>query len=231
VLFRSPYQPLIISGLAYGIDVTAHQTALDCNLQTVGVLAHSLATIYPAAHQHIAKDIVAQGGLLTELSSTARIEKFNFPKRNRIVAGLSDATIVIETETKGGSMITANLAFDYDRQVFACPGKITDKKSSGCLQLIQTHKAAMLDSVSTFIEALGWAPITTKQIAPKLQQNLTDPEKTILAILDHQIPVSIDEIYLKSMLPNAVLAGSLLNLELYGLIGALPGKTYLRLLG
>jgi len=227
----APYNPLIISGLAYGIDVTAHQTALNCNLQTVGVLAHSLATIYPAAHQHIAKDIVAQGGLLTELSSTARIEKFNFPKRNRIVAGLSDATIVIETETKGGSMITANLAFDYDRQVFACPGKITDKKSSGCLRLIQTHKAAMLDSVATFIEALGWAPITTKQNAPIVQQNLTDSEKTILTLLDHQIPVSIDEIYLKSMLSNAVLAGSLLNLELYGLIGALPGKTYLRLLG
>jgi DNA processing protein len=227
----APYNPLIISGLAYGIDVTAHQCALDCNLQTVGVLAHSLATIYPAAHQHIAKDIVAQGGLLTELSSTARIEKFNFPKRNRIVAGLSDATIVIETETKGGSMITANLAFDYDRQVFACPGKITDKKSSGCLRLIQTHKAAMLDSVATFIEALGWAPITTKQNAPIVQQNLTDSEKTILTLLNHQIPVSIDEIYLKSMLSNAVLAGSLLNLELYGLIGALPGKTYLRLLG
>jgi len=227
----APYNPLIISGLAYGIDVTAHQCALDCNLQTVGVLAHSLATIYPAAHQHIAKDIVAQGGLLTELSSTARIEKFNFPKRNRIVAGLSDATIVIETETKGGSMITANLAFDYDRQVFACPGKITDKKSSGCLRLIQTHKAAMLDSVATFIEALGWAPITTKQNAPIVQQNLSDSEKTILSLLDHQIPVSIDEIYLKSMLSNAVLAGSLLNLELYGLIGALPGKTYLRLLG
>jgi DNA processing protein len=227
----APYNPLIISGLAYGIDVTAHQCALDYNLQTVGVLAHSLATIYPAAHQHIAKDIVAQGGLLTELSSTARIEKFNFPKRNRIVAGLSDATIVIETETKGGSMITANLAFDYDRQVFACPGKITDKKSSGCLRLIQTHKAAMLDSVATFIEALGWAPITTKQNAPIVQQNLTDSEKTILSLLDHQIPVSIDEIYLKSMLSNAVLAGSLLNLELYGLIGALPGKTYLRLLG
>ena len=227
----APYNPLIISGLAYGIDVTAHQCALDCNLQTVGVLAHSLATIYPAAHQHIAKDIVAQGGLLTELSSTARIEKFNFPKRNRIVAGLSDATIVIETETKGGSMITANLALDYDRQVFACPGKITDKKSSGCLRLIQTHKAAMLDSVATFIEALGWAPITTKQNAPIVQQNLTDSEKTILSLLDHQIPVSIDEIYLKSMLSNAVLAGSLLNLELYGLIGALPGKTYLRLLG
>ena len=227
----APYNPLIISGLAYGIDVTAHQSALDCNLQTIGVLAHSLATIYPAAHQHIAKDIIAQGGLLTELSSTARIEKFNFPKRNRIVAGLSDATIVIETETKGGSMITANLAFDYDRQVFACPGKITDKKSSGCLQLIQTQKAAILDSVSTLIDALGWAPITTKPISPKMQLTLTDSEKTILALLDHQIPVSIDEIYLKSMLPNAVLASSLLNLELFGLIGALPGKTYLRLLG
>ena len=227
----APYNPLIISGLAYGIDVTAHQTALDCNLQTIGVLAHSLATIYPAAHQHIANDMIASGGLLTELSSTARIEKFNFPKRNRIVAGLSDATIVIETETKGGSMITANLAFDYDRQVFACPGKITDKKSSGCLRLIQTHKAAILDSVATFIEALGWAPIPTKPMAPKVQQNLTDAEKTILTLLDHQIPVAIDEIYLKSMLPNAVLAGSLLNLELYGLIGALPGKTYLRLLG
>jgi DNA processing protein len=169
----APYNPLIISGLAYGIDVTAHQSALDCNLQTIGVLAHSLATIYPAAHQHIAKDIIAQGGLLTELSSTARIEKFNFPKRNRIVAGLSDATIVIETETKGGSMITANLAFDYDRQVFACPGKITDKKSSGCLQLIQTQKAAILDSVSTLIDALGWAPITTKPISPKMQLTLT----------------------------------------------------------
>ncbi len=227
----APYRPLIISGLAYGIDVTAHQTALNCNLQTIGVLAHSLATIYPAAHQPIAKDIIAQGGLLTELSSTARIEKFNFPKRNRIVAGLADATIVIETETKGGSMITANLAFDYDRQVFACPGKITDKKSSGCLQLIQTQKAAILDSVGTLIDALGWAPITTKPLAPKVQLNLTNAEKTILVILDHQIPVSIDEIYLKSMLSNADLAGSLLNLELYGLIGALPGKTYLRLLG
>jgi DNA processing protein len=128
-------------------------------------------------------------------------------------------------------MITANLAFDYDRQVFACPGKITDKKSSGCLQLIQTQKAAILDSVSTLIDALGWAPITTKPISPKMQLTLSDSEKTILALLDHQIPVSIDEIYLKSMLPNAVLATSLLNLELFGLIGALPGKTYLRLLG
>ena len=153
---------LIISGLALGIDAIAHQSALANSLPTIGVLAHGLDTIYPAQHRNLAKQIVVNGGLLTEFRKNTCTDKYNFPKRNRIVAGMSDATIVIETAVKGGSMITANLATDYHREVFALPGRITDSKSAGCLHLIQQNKAMVFSGIEHFIETMQWNEVPKK---------------------------------------------------------------------
>jgi len=156
-------QVIIVSGLAFGIDAIAHKAALQQNLQTVAVLAHGLQTVYPAQHRTLAKEITAQGGLLTELPHHAKADKHNFPKRNRIVAGIADATIVVETQVKGGSMITAELANNYNRDVFAFPGKVTDIKSSGCNYLIKNNKAILLTDVQQLVHAMNWQAKTPKK--------------------------------------------------------------------
>ncbi|HSU52158.1 MAG TPA: DNA-processing protein DprA, partial [Segetibacter sp.] len=150
------HQVLIISGLAYGIDAIAHKSAIQNNLATVGVLAHGLDKIYPPQHTSLAKQMLLNGGLLTEFRRETKPDKHNFPKRNRIVAGMSDATIVIETALKGGSMITAELANGYNRDVFAVPGKVTDVKSLGCNHLIKNNKAILLEDCQQLIETMGW---------------------------------------------------------------------------
>ena len=218
---------IVVSGLAFGIDAIAHKAALQHELQTIAVLAHGLDTIYPSQHKALAKEIVQQGGLLTELMKNTKPDKHNFPKRNRIVAGLADAAIVIETAVKGGSMITAELANNYNRDVFAFPGKTTDNKSTGCNHLIKNNKAVLLTDASQLSEMMNWQP---KKPKPKIQKelflNLNDDEKVIVNILKQKEAVHIDELYLKSGLSSSSIAASILNLELQNAVVSLPGKMY-----
>jgi len=196
-------------------------------LETVAVLAHGLHTIYPHQHKTLAKEIVQHGGLLTELRKTDKPDKHNFPKRNRIVAGMADATLVIETAIKGGSMITAELANNYNRDVFALPGRITDTKSAGCNYLIQNNKAVLFTNANELMESLGWL---TKKISKKQQRELfielTDDEKIIINILKEKDATHIDEINIRSNLNSSSVAAAILNLELQNVIAGLPGKMY-----
>jgi DNA processing protein len=218
---------LIVSGLAFGIDAVAHKSALQNGLETVAVLAHGLHTIYPQQHKTLAKDIVQQGGLLTEFRNGDKPDKHNFPKRNRIVAGLADATVVIETAIKGGSMITAELANNYNRDVFALPGKTTDTKSAGCNHLIQNNKAILFTDAKELMATLGWQ---TKKINKKQQRELfielSDDEKIIINILKEKETTHIDEININSGLNSSSIAAAILNLELQNVVAGLPGKMY-----
>lgn len=218
---------LLVSGLAYGIDAIAHKAALQNNIATVGVLAHGLDTIYPSQHTSLAKDMLLNGGLLTEFKKNTKPDKYNFPQRNRIVAGMADATIVIETAIKGGSMITAELAYNYNRDVFALPGKITDAKSAGCLKLIHQNKATVLTTPQQFLADMNWEQ---KKKQPKKQRELfielSADEKIIVAILKEKDTITIDELFLKSGLSSSSVAGAILNLELQNVIVSLPGKVY-----
>ena len=225
----SPLQPLIISGLAFGIDAVAHKTALKNNLSTVAVLAHGLDCIYPSQHTLLAKNIVREsGGLLTEFPSVTKPDKHNFPSRNRVVAGMCDATVVIETGIKGGSVITANLANTYNKDVFAYPGRITDSKSAGCNDLIKNNKAILITDAEQLIEAMGWKE--NKAVVKNRQKllfiELTPEEKIIVEILQEKQIVSIDEINLKSGLSSSVVAAAILNLEMQSVIYSMPGKIY-----
>ena len=220
-------QVLIISGLAFGIDAIAHKSALQNNLPTVGVLGHGLDTIYPSQHKTLAKEMLQHGGLLTEFRKESKPDKHNFPKRNRIVAGMADATIVIETASKGGSMITAELAHNYNRDLFAVPGKITDTKSSGCLQLIRQNKAMLLTGAEQLLETMGWQE--KKKIIPKQKElfiELTADEKMIVNLLSETEAIHIDVLFLKSGLSSSCVAAAILNLEIQGVICGLPGKMY-----
>jgi DNA processing protein len=218
---------LIVSGLAYGIDAIAHKASLQNNIPTVGVLAHGLDSIYPTQHKSLAKEILLNGGLLTEFRKNTKPDKYNFPQRNRIVAGMADATIVIETAIKGGSMITAELAYNYNRDVFALPGKITDARSAGCLKLIHQNKATLLTTPQQFLADMNWEQ---KKKQPKKQRELfielSADEKTIIDILKEKETISIDDLFLKSGLSSSSIAGAILNLELQNVVTILPGKVY-----
>ena len=218
---------LIVSGLAYGIDSIAHKSALQNNLQTIGVLAHGLDIIYPSEHSNLAKQILLNGGLITEFKKETLPDKHNFPKRNRIVAGMSDATIVIETAAKGGSIITAELANGYNRDVFAFPGKTTDSKSAGCNQLIKSNKAILLTDAAQLIDILGWS---TKKVKHKEQKELfitlTENEQILVNVLKEKDNVHIDELFLKSGLTSSTVSATMLNLEFQNIVASLPGKIY-----
>lgn len=223
------HQPLVVSGLAYGVDAIAHKYAIKQNLSTVAVLAHGLDKIYPLQHTALAKEMIAaNGGLLTEFRKETKPDKHNFPTRNRIVAGMCDATIVIETGVKGGSMITANLANNYNRDVFAVPGKTTDTKSEGCNYLIQSNKAVLIRNGEDIIEQMGWQP---KEKATKTKQKqlfiqLNEEEKIIVELLQQKEAVHIDELNLSCNLNSSIIASVLLTLELQNVVKSLPGKMY-----
>ncbi len=219
---------LVVSGLAFGIDAIAHKAALKHGLPTVGVVGHGLDKIYPSENTALAKDMVRhQGGILTEFFSGTKPDKHNFPLRNRVVAGLCDATIVVETDIKGGSMITAKLADAYNRDVFAPPGRTTDKKSSGCNYLIKNNKAILLSEAAELIEVMGW---TEKKPKAKKQKEifieLSADEKQIIQLLQEKESVHIDELNLKTSLSSSAVAAAILNLELQGVVGSMPGKMY-----
>lgn len=218
---------VVISGLAYGVDCLAHKFALKNNLQTVGVLAHGLDKIYPAEHTTLAREMLQQGGLLTEFRSKTKPDRYNFPSRNRIVAGMSDAIIVVETEIKGGSMITAELANGYNKDVFAFPGKTSDKKSGGCNQLIRTNKAVLLTDAHQLLETMGWQEQKkTKKKTKELFIELTVDEKIIFDIINKKEQAGIDEINLQSGLSSSAVAVAILNLEMQNIIQSMPGKIY-----
>ena len=222
-------QPLILSGLAYGIDAIAHKTALKLQTPTVGVLAHGLDLLYPNQHKTIARDMLANGGgLLTEFRKGTQPDRHNFPSRNRIVAGMCDAVLVIETSQKGGSMITANLANSYNKDVFAVPGKVTDLKSEGCNALIRSNKAVLIQKGTDLIEFMGWAPSrsNSKPIQKSLFVTLSEEERSILNLLEKEKSLSIDEINFACPLSSSSIAAVLLQLELHGIIQSLPGKRY-----
>ncbi|MBP6430365.1 MAG: DNA-processing protein DprA [Ferruginibacter sp.] len=219
---------LVVSGLAFGIDTISHKAALKNNLQTVGVLAHGLDRIYPAQNKPLAKDMIEQGGILTDFMSNTLPDKQNFPKRNRIVAGMCDALIVIESGIKGGSLITAELANGYNKDVFAVPGKTTDKNSEGCNYVIKQNKASLITCANDLIEFMNW---TSTEKKPQKKQRelfieLTADEKTIVDILQHQDGVQIDELYFKSGLSSSAVAQALLMLEMQNVVVSLPGKIY-----
>ncbi len=220
---------LVISGLAFGIDGIAHRAALRNQVPTVGVLAHGLDLLYPPQHRSLAKDILQEGGgLLTEFSSETAPDKHQFPNRNRIVAGMSDAVIVIESGRKGGSMVTAELANGYNRDVFAFPGRVADAKSIGCLHLIRNNKATLICSAGDLLNSMGWGEHQKKTISTQREIfiTLSDQEKVVVDILRSAESIHIDEIYQRSGLSAGTVAGITLNLEMKGVLQTLPGKQF-----
>ncbi len=218
---------LVVSGLAYGIDSIAHKYALKKKIPTVGVLAHGLDTLYPAANKRMAKEMIENGGLLTEFMSGTNPDKQNFPKRNRLVAGMADAVVVVETDIRGGSMITAELANAYNKDVFAIPGKIPDPKSAGCNYLIMNNKAALIRDGKDITDMMNWSRPSTKLIQKKLFPELSPVEASIVEMLERQEKVHIDEINtLCTGTTSSSIAAGILKLELEGIIKSLPGKIY-----
>lgn len=218
---------LVVSGLAFGIDGIAHKAAIKNALPTVGVLAHGLDLLYPPQHRMLAKDILNEGGgLLTEFPSQTPPDKHQFPHRNRVVAGMCDCVIVIESGRKGGSMVTAELANGYNRDVFAFPGRVSDPKSSGCLQLIRNNKASLLTGANDLLQYMGWgnSKPTLLPTQREIFVQLNEQEKKLVDILKEHETVHIDEVYQKSGLSTGTVAATSLALEMRGIIQSLPGK-------
>jgi DNA processing protein len=220
--------PLVISGLACGIDSYAHRIALECGLNTVGVLGHGLDRIYPFTNQKLAEKMIRQGGLLTEFFSSTKPDRENFPQRNRIIAGLCDAIIVIEAAEQGGALITANIANSYDREVFAVPGRIGDKYSEGCNVLINKNLAVLVLNAEEILEAMRWKEPKQKpgRSQPRLFISLTPDEEKIVELLNKEGDLSIDEIGRKSALTINKVSAALLNLELENVVRCKPGKIF-----
>jgi DNA processing protein len=220
----------IVSGLAYGIDIYAHKAALQNNLSTIAVLAHGLDKIYPGVHKPTAKKMLEQGGLLTEFTTNTKPDRENFPSRNRIVAGMTDAVLVIESAVKGGAMITANIASSYNRDVFAVPGRTNDEYSLGCNYLVKTNRAALVESAEDIAYQLGWAKANEAKSKRPSQlaifNELKDDEKVLVKILQQDGKLAIDSICHRSKLSLSKVSSSLLTLEFQGIVRSLPGKIY-----
>jgi DNA processing protein len=220
---------LVVSGLAYGVDVCAHKVALENDLNTVGVLAHGLDRIYPQIHDKIAKKMVSKGGLLTDFMSGTNPDAVNFPKRNRIVAGMCDALVVVESTRKGGSMITATIANSYNKDVFAFPGKAGDVLSEGCNGLIKQNKAALIENVADLYYVMQWEEEkkkTKKNAQIPMLLNLSEEEKTIYNLFGVKKELHIDEICHVSGMMISKVAALLLNMEFSNIIRSKPGKMY-----
>jgi DNA processing protein len=230
----APYGATVISGLAYGIDIAAHRASLAHNTPTIGVMASGLDIIYPNVHQKTAQEMLLHGGLLTESHPGTKPDAHLFPARNRIIAGLSDAIVIVEAAAKGGALITAEYANNYHRDVFAVPGQLNQTFSAGCNKLIRENKAQIYTSPKDIIEALNW-DITPSQhtdlsaspaALPSLPLNITEEESQILALLRQSTDSHIDDLSWKSQIPMGKLASLLLNLEFQGFVRSLPGKKY-----
>lgn len=218
---------MIVSGLAYGVDTIAHRSAIVSGLPTVAVLAHGLDQIYPYVNRPLAEKMIARGGVLTEFMSGTKLNRDYFPRRNRIIAGMADATLVIESAEKGGALITADIANSYSRDVFALPGRATDPKSAGCNLLIRQNKAALVQSANDICYLMNWdQAIHPAQIQHKLFTEMNGEEKKIYLLLEEKKEADIDEIYLTSGMTASKVAAILLKLEFEGMVKSLPGKRY-----
>lgn len=222
-----PYDVLIVSGLAYGIDVAAHKESLSAGIPTVGVLGHGLDRMYPDAHRQIANKMMKNGGLLTEFPLATNPDKANFPRRNRIIAGLADVTVVVEAAMKGGALITAEIANSYHRDVFAFPGRTGDEYSQGCNFLIKTNRAGLIAHPKDLIYYMGWelAQPAAESRQTEIPLNLSAEEQKIINMLKYSA-LQVDELGIKAEIQQSKLAMYLLNLELKGVIISLPGKIY-----
>ena len=222
---------LVVSGLAYGIDVCAHRAALKADLPTVGVLAHGLDQIYPGAHRTTAKQMLENGGLLTEfMSGTDSLKQF-FVQRNRIVAGMADATVVVESASKGGSLITASLAMGYDRDCFAFPGRVNDQYSQGCNELVSRNRAALITSAYDFVEAMNWEVVTSKKSAADMQTELfpeLSPEEcaVMTALRSDSDGLQVNQMVVQLNIPINKLLPLLFEMEMKGLVKAVAGGRY-----
>ncbi len=222
------FDPVIVSGFAYGVDITAHLAAIQNNLQTIGVLAHGLNQTYPKVHKKYVAKVEDNGGFLTDFWSSSNPDRENFLKRNRIVAGISEATIVIESAEKGGSMVTAHIANEYNRDVFAVPGRPTDMYSQGCNRLIKTNKAHLLTDVADLVYMLNWdVENKTKKTAQKqLFVQLEPEEQKIFDYITKNGKTLLDVIAIDCEIPTYKLSSLLLTMELKDVIRPLPGKLF-----
>lgn len=227
----SPFNPIIVSGFAYGTDITAHKSAMKNNLQTIACLAHGHNQIYPKVHKKYVAEVEKHGGFFTDFWSSSTFDRNNFLKRNRIIAGLSEATIVIESAEKGGSLVTADIANSYNREVFAVPGRTTDSQSTGCNNLIKYQKAHMLSKPEDVPYILNWqlastGSATAKTVQKKLFVELDTDEKVIYNFLKDSGKEQLDIIALRCQMPTFRVATILLNMELKGVVRPLPGKQF-----
>lgn len=222
-----PYGVTIVSGLAYGVDITAHKKCIEENIPTIGSVAHGLGHIYPAKHKHIALEMLENGGLISEYPSKTIPDKERFPMRNRIIAGMADALIVVESARKGGSMITAKFAGNYNKDIFAIPGRVKDKQAAGCNWLIKTHQAALLESADDIGYIMGWQNQKKEGIQQKLFVEYSPSEKIVVDLLSPSEPIGIDQLTYQSQLTNSKMSSLLLSLEFKGAVKSIPGNRYL----
>lgn len=220
------YDFVVVSGLAFGIDIQAHKSSLQYNVPTIGILGHGLNKLYPAAHAKIAESMVQNGGLLTDFSSDVKIDPRNFVRRNRLIAGLSDACIVVESGEKGGALITAEIASSYNRDVFAFPGRVGDAYSKGCNKIIKNNLAALIENAADFEYQMGWETTSKKPVQQRLFLELTGDEQKIVDIIEPEEKAFIDLICSKMNMSVGKVSALLLELEFKGVIDALPGKMY-----
>lgn len=224
-----PYNVQIVSGLAYGTDYNAHKAAVDFNITTLAVLGHGLDRIYPYTHHGLAQKMCENGGLLTEFPIKTKPDRINFPMRNRIVAGMSDALVIIESKKKGGAMITAELAFDYNRDVFAYPGSAWQENSFGCNLLIQKNMSHLMTCPNDLIKLMGWENSNPSPKKPDYTSSsvlLSDLENSIFSILKNKGVMHFDKLLIDLQISSQDLNSNLFNLELDGIIKSLPGKIY-----
>ena len=223
---------LVVSGLAYGVDINAHQQALAVGYETVGVVAHGLDYLYPAAHKDVAREMVSHGGLLTEFMTCTNADKGNFVRRNRIVAGMSDACVLIESAAHGGGMITAGIAFDYGREVFALPGRVGDHFSTGCNNAIRDNKAMLLTSAEDFVKAMGWEDDALRIEAQKrgierqLFPNLTPEQQRIVDVLSECNDLQLNQLAVKTGIPIGEITSILFQMEMMGVVKPMAGGNY-----
>jgi DNA processing protein len=222
------YNVLIVSGLAFGIDVTAHRRASALDIPNIGVLGHGLGSIYPSQHHSVALRMIENGGLISEYTSDTKPDREHFPMRNRIIAGMCDALVVVETALSGGSMISADLAGQYGREIFAVPGRVRDPKSAGCNLLIKNGAARLMESAADLAAAMRWQEAGKPQVVQtQLFLDLSPQERLLLDLIRQQPEIAVDQLTLAAQLAPGELATAILGLEFKGAVRTLPGKRYI----
>ena len=215
---------VVVSGLAYGVDIAVHKSCLQHNIPTIGVLAHGLEIIYPSAHQNIASEMIKTGALISEFPPYTNPDRENFPMRNRIVAGMCDATIIVESKYRGGSLITADLANDYNKDVFAFPGNVFDENSEGCNRLIAANKAHLIMNGEDFMLKMGWNLTVKSPVQKTIFPQLSEEEQMIVELIQSKPEINIDSIAMNLKMPISKLSVCLFQLEMNGILKPIPGN-------